>query len=84
MDAQRGRAANQVLAPEEPNVYRHRFKRSTSAPAERNVSGGELPGRIVSLPWSEEGLFELPRSINISSLRDEEGGSQNLGQKTRS
>jgi len=54
---QRGRAANQILAPEEPNVYRHRFKRSTSAPAERNVSGGELPGSNGFAPLERGGSF---------------------------
>ncbi len=42
---------------------------TTRAPAERNVSG-EV--EHVSLPWSEENLLEFARSINISSLRDEE------------
>jgi hypothetical protein len=38
---QRGLRRNQVvaLAPAEPNVYRHRLRGLTGAPAERNVSG---------------------------------------------
>jgi hypothetical protein len=49
---------------------------TTRAPAERNVSGARSDVEQVSLPSSEEEPFEVARSINISSLRDEKAFGQ--------
>ena len=58
-----------VLAPEEPNVYRLRDRPTFGAPAERNVLVDEFVEPYISLRWSEE-LYRLGESINIRSLRD--------------
>ena len=47
-------ATNDILAPEEPNVYRPVAKPTTGAPAERNVSAA-----LHSAPPEREHLFEL-------------------------
>jgi hypothetical protein len=48
-----------------------RLRDDSAAPAERNVSGN---GAQVGLPFRSAGamrnLLKLPRSINITSLRD--------------
>jgi hypothetical protein len=49
------------------------------APAERNVSGVGI--KHVSLLWSDEDFLGVVLSINISSLRDEEGTPGKLCQK---
>jgi hypothetical protein len=60
-------------------------KRNKGAPAERNVSGN---GNARQAPFRSSGarrnLLEPARSIDISSLRDEEGGPKKLVKKTRS
>ncbi len=49
---------NEILAPEEPNVYNTVIKRITRAPAERNVLAMTAQVEHVSLLWSEEGSLE--------------------------
>ena len=49
-DPQRGLGRNQILAPEEPNVYSTAINRTTRAPAERNVSGDDCPSRASFAP----------------------------------
>jgi len=70
--SQRGLGRNQILAPEEPNVYSTAI---TAGPAlQRSAMFQTMTAQIeqVSLLWSEENAFGVARSINISSLRDEE------------
>jgi hypothetical protein len=75
----RGLGRNEILAPEEPNVYSTVIiNRITRAPAERNVFGHDSQVEHVSLLWSEERSFRSQASINISShssLGDEEDKS---------
>ena len=69
---QRGLDRNQILAPEEPNVYSTANNRTTRAPAERNVSDDDCASRASFAPLEREEPFGVARSINNSSLRDEE------------
>jgi hypothetical protein len=60
--------------------------RTTSAPAERNVSGnGTREGLLFRSAGARRNLLDLALSINISSLRDEEAvryGTRTLRRKT--
>ena len=60
-----------VLAPEEPDVYRHRITLVSALRRSAMVLGivGEIGLRFAPL---ERDLFSEARSINISSLRDEQ------------
>ena len=46
----RGLGRNQILAPEEPNVYSTAINRTTRAPAERNVSDDDCASRASFAP----------------------------------
>src|SRR5687768_14034513 len=61
-----------ILAPEEPNIYRTAINQTTRAPAERNVSDDDCTSRASFAPLERGGVFWIPFSIYISSLRDEE------------
>jgi len=82
--AQRGLGRNQILAPEEPNVYSTAINRTVRAPAERNVSDDDCASRASFAPLERGEPFGVAGSINISSLRDEEKCLENLAKKTRS
>src|SRR5687768_4685580 len=48
--SQRVLSRNQILAPEEPNVYSTALNRTTRAPAERNGSEDDCAGRASFAP----------------------------------
>ena len=67
----------------EDQIYSTAINRTTRAPAERNVSDGDWQVEQSFAPWSEENPFGVARSINISSLRDEETAQRTFPRKNQ-